>query len=133
VFAPSKQVVLSLVGYRVLVVHDNQINRLIAREMMTSCGAEVGEAECGAEALVAVHQACTSGRPFQIILLDMRMPGMDGLEVARRIRDDHLPIEPLILMLSSSRKLSGCANSHSTPTWLSRSRARKSSRPSTAF
>jgi len=31
----------------------------------------------------------------------MRMPGMDGLEVARRIRDDHLPVEPLILMLSS--------------------------------
>ncbi len=101
VFAPSKQVVLSLVGYRVLVVDDNQINRLIAREMMTSCGAEVGEAECGEQALAAVHQACNSGRPFQIILLDMRMPGMDGLEVARRVRDDHLPVEPLILMLSS--------------------------------
>ncbi len=101
VFAPSKRVVLSLDGYRVLVVDDNQINRLIAREMMTSCGAEVGEAECGEQALAAVHQACNSGRPFQIILLDMRMPGMDGLEVARRIRDDHLPVEPIILMLSS--------------------------------
>ena len=101
VIAPSAQVVLSVAGYRVLVVDDNQINRLIVREMMTSCGAEVGEAESGGEALAAVRQACNSGRPFQIILLDMRMPGMDGLEVARKIRDEQLPIEPLILMLSS--------------------------------
>jgi len=101
VFAPGKEVGSSLVGSRVLVVDDNQINRLIAREMVTSCGAEVSESESGEKALAAVHQAWSSGRPFKIILLDMRMPGMDGLEVARRICDDHLPVEPLILMLSS--------------------------------
>lgn len=101
VFASSKRGVLSLVGYRVLVVDDNQINRLIAREMMTSWGAEVDEAERGEQALAAVFQAYNSARPFRIILLDMRMPGMDGFEVARRIRDDHLSVEPLILMLSS--------------------------------
>jgi two-component system, sensor histidine kinase and response regulator len=101
VIAPSRQVVPSLIGYRVLIVDDNQINRLILREMMTSCGAEVGEAESGKQALAEVHQARDSGLPYQILLLDMRMPGMDGLEVARRIRDDHLPVGPLILILSS--------------------------------
>ena len=91
----------SLIGYRVLVVDDNQVNRLIAREMMMSCGAEVGEAESGEQALAAVHEARDSGRPYRIILLDMRMPGMDGLEVAHRIREDHLPVKPIFLMLSS--------------------------------
>jgi two-component system, sensor histidine kinase and response regulator len=90
---------LSLAGYRVLVVDDNQINRLIVRELIAGCGAEVEEAESGEQALEAVIKAV--GHPYQIILLDMRMPGMDGLEVAHRIRAVHLPIEPIILMLSS--------------------------------
>jgi PAS domain S-box-containing protein len=101
IISPSTQVVRSLVGHRVLVVDDNQINRLILREMMSSCGAEIDEAESGEQALAAVQQACADAKPFRIVLLDMRMPGMDGLEVARRIHQDHLPVEPLILMLSS--------------------------------
>jgi two-component system, sensor histidine kinase and response regulator len=81
------------------VVDDNQINRIIVREMMTGCGAEVEEAESGEQALKAVIKAV--GHPYQIILLDMCMPDIDGLEVAQRIRAAHLPIEPVILMLSS--------------------------------
>jgi CheY-like chemotaxis protein len=99
ILSPTTQVVLSLAGYRALVVDDNQINRLIIREMMCGCGAEIDEAESGHQAVEMVMRA--GGRPYQIILLDMRMPGIDGVEVARRIRAADLPVEPIILMLSS--------------------------------
>ena len=99
ILSPASEVLRSLTGYRVLVVDDNQINRLIVREMMAHCGAEIDEAESGEKALEAVIKSV--GHPYEIILLDMRMPGIDGLEVAQRIRALHLPIEPIILMLSS--------------------------------
>ena len=101
VISASAHVVLSLADYRILVVDDNQINRLIVREMVTSCGAEVSEAVSGEKALAAIREGVNAGRPHRIVLLDMRMPGMDGLEVAQRIQQEHLPIRPLILMLSS--------------------------------
>jgi len=101
VISASAHVVLSLADYRILVVDDNQINRLIVREMVTSCGAEVSEAVSGEAALAAIREGLNTGRPYRIVLLDMRMPGMDGLEVAQRIQQEHLPIRPLILMLSS--------------------------------
>jgi two-component system, sensor histidine kinase and response regulator len=101
VISPTAHVVLSLVGHRVLVVDDNRINRMIVREMISTCGAEVTEAESGEEALAAIHRATDAGLTYRIILLDMRMPGMDGLEVAQRIRQAQLPVEPVILMLSS--------------------------------
>jgi PAS domain S-box-containing protein len=101
VISPTAHVLLNLDDYRVLVVDDNQINRLIVREMISHCGAQVTDAESGEEALVAIRAAADQGKPFRIVLLDMRMPGMNGLEVASRIRESHLPMEPLILMLSS--------------------------------
>jgi len=101
VISPTAHVLLNLDHYRVLIVDDNQINRLIAREMISNCGAQVSEAESGEEALRAIRQASDEGKPYRIILLDMRMPGMNGLEVAQRIREEHLPTQPVILMLSS--------------------------------
>jgi signal transduction histidine kinase/DNA-binding NarL/FixJ family response regulator len=101
VVSSGADTVLSLAGYRVLVVDDHQINRLIVREMISDCGAEVSEAESGEEALAAVCESRDAGQPYRIILLDMRMPGMDGLEVISRIRAETLPVKPVILMLSS--------------------------------
>jgi CheY-like chemotaxis protein len=69
--------------------------------MVVSIGAIVQEAESGPEAIAAVRDAMGKGQPFKMILLDMRMPGMDGLEVATRIRGEMQEQAPLILMLSS--------------------------------
>ncbi|HLI80301.1 MAG TPA: response regulator [Candidatus Binataceae bacterium] len=90
-----------LAGMRMLIVDDNATNREIAREMVISIGAIVQEAESGPQAIAAVREAAQKAHPFKMILLDMRMPGMDGLEVATRIREEMQQQAPLILMLSS--------------------------------
>jgi CheY-like chemotaxis protein len=92
---------LNLAGCRILVVDDHQINRLIVREMISSRGAEVGEAVSGEEALAAIRRAGDAGRPYKIILLDMRMPGIDGLETARQIRSAGYAVDQIVPMLSS--------------------------------
>ncbi len=89
-----------LTGVRALVVDDNPVNRLILREMLSSRGAEVDEAEDGLTALERIERARTNGMPYKLMLLDCRMPGMDGFEVAERVKarsDKSLTV----LMLSS--------------------------------
>jgi CheY-like chemotaxis protein len=85
-------------GMRVLVVDDNKFNRLILREMLTHAGAEVIEAEGGPEALKLHEAARNQGHPFDLMLLDCRMPEMDGFEVAERVSGAHRPI---VVMLTS--------------------------------
>lgn len=67
---------------RVLLVEDNEINRFVAREMLEAEGHEVVEALDGRS---GVERA--AAEPFDVILMDISMPVMDGPEAARRIRD----------------------------------------------
>jgi two-component system, cell cycle response regulator DivK len=71
------------VGKRILVVEDQEDNRRIVRDLLTSADFEVIEAEDGEQALAAVARQ----RP-DLILMDIQLPVLDGYEVTRRLKAD---------------------------------------------
>jgi len=76
----------ALQGTRVLMVEDNPVNMMIAVALLERWGAIVDQANDGPGALQAVDHAYQSGDPFDIVLMDVQMPGMSGHEVTRRLR-----------------------------------------------
>jgi two-component system sensor histidine kinase/response regulator len=77
---------LNLVGLRVLIVDDNASNREILQQHLASWGAEVTAVQTGAAALTALH--ADEGARFELALMDDQMPGTDGIQLAKLIRQD---------------------------------------------
>jgi two-component system sensor histidine kinase/response regulator len=77
----------NLTGIRVLLVEDNAVNQQIAVELLTRAGAAVSIANDGSEAVAAIIGA-VQPPPYDIVLMDMQMPVMDGHEATRAIRSD---------------------------------------------
>lgn len=95
-------------GLRVLVVDDNATNRLIVQEMLAAWGSISVEAEDAPEGLAELTRAATRGEPFDVVVLDNRMPGMDGMQLLALIREDPLLAKTGVVLLSSdSVALSG--------------------------
>ncbi|MHB8520441.1 MAG: response regulator [Limisphaerales bacterium] len=78
----------SLANLRVLVVDDNATNRQILRHQIFAWKMRKGSAAGGREALNLLREAAAAGQPYDLALLDMQMPEMDGLTLARAIKSD---------------------------------------------
>jgi CheY-like chemotaxis protein/HPt (histidine-containing phosphotransfer) domain-containing protein len=93
-----------LEGLRVLVVDDNETNRRILREMLTARGSNVKEADNGHAAMVALKSSREKGQPYDLVLLDHRMPGMDGFQVAEAVQHTPDIAGTTVMMLTSDNR-----------------------------
>ncbi len=99
---PAQRAALPQMGAapRVLVAEDNDINQELVLAMARRAGVAPDLAHDGAEAIRLVEEADRDGNPYRLVLMDMMMPEMDGLEATRRLRTagfaaDRLPIVAL--------------------------------------
>jgi PAS domain S-box-containing protein len=92
-------------GQRVLVVDDNAYARQVVVSLLERMGFVASEAASGQAALDALRDAQvasdSAARPFDMVLLDWQMPGMDGLQTARHIQAMDLPSAPKLAMVSA--------------------------------
>jgi signal transduction histidine kinase/CheY-like chemotaxis protein len=86
----------------VLIVDDNAVNRRILQTQLTRWHTRPTAVGSGQEALDALVDAAAAGRPFVLVLLDVNMPGLDGFQVAERIKSRPELAGATIMMLSSS-------------------------------
>jgi signal transduction histidine kinase/YesN/AraC family two-component response regulator/HPt (histidine-containing phosphotransfer) domain-containing protein len=95
---------LSLEALSVLVVDDNETNRLILQETLTAWRMAPTVVDSGEAALAAMEQAYEKGVPFALVLLDCHMPEMDGFSLADKIRHSpHLSRATIMMLTSGGR------------------------------
>src|SRR5450631_715759 len=93
-----------LVQVPVLVVDDNAASRQILMEITKSWGMDPTAAESGSAALEAINQAETSGSGFRLAIIDGRMPGMDGFQLAERISENPRRSIAILMMVTSGQR-----------------------------
>ena len=95
----------ALAGKRVLIVDDNETNRIIMERQTSAWGMVPTLAEDGHEALRLLGESTAEGRRYDLVILDYMMPGMDGYDLARAIKaDPALASIPLVFLTSYSQR-----------------------------
>jgi two-component system, sensor histidine kinase and response regulator len=95
---------------RALIVDDNATNRKILRQQLTSWNVDNVEARDGYEAIELAVGAATSGSPFDLAILDLNMPEMDGVELADVLMSEPSTSGMLLFLLSSSGEILNAAD-----------------------
>lgn len=92
----------ALAGLRILAADDNPASRQIIEEMFRGWSLPVDLVASGAEAIGALQAAAAAGRPYDLMLIDWKMPGMDGMDTLRAMHaDTHLPRLPVTVMVTA--------------------------------
>ena len=97
--APAKQ--KPLLSGRVLLADDNATDRQILRSQLTALGMQCTSAASGEEALQFLCEAIAEENPYALALIDMQMPGMNGMELAQAIKSDPITKDTRVIMISS--------------------------------
>jgi PAS domain S-box-containing protein len=98
-------------GLSILVAEDNEINALLARALLVKLGHRPAMAASGADAVESWLAARSAGVPYDLVLMDLHMPGIDGIEAARRIRaieDAHADAPTPIVALTANASAEDC-------------------------
>ncbi len=92
---------VDIAAKRALVIDNNETNRFILHELLVAWRMDEASAASGKEGMQRLMNAAARGRPFDIVILDHHMPGMDGADVIRAIRSTSGIEETPIIMLTS--------------------------------
>ena len=100
---PARRALMAheLARMRTLVVDDNRAAREILFTLGTSFGLAVDTAPDGAQALRVAERAQAEHQPYDLVLMDWQMPGIDGIEAARQLRDGRLAPAPAVVLVTS--------------------------------
>jgi two-component system sensor histidine kinase/response regulator len=98
---PAVPTPAGLAGRRVLVVDDNVTNREIVEHHVAAAGMRAATAVDGIDGLEQLQRAARAGSGFEIAVIDMKMPGMDGIELAAAMQADPLLVNVQIVLVTS--------------------------------